>query len=81
MTWTLVLAGIHHIAAFTIAVVLALELILLRLELTNDSARTLLRIDALYGIAAIVLLIVGMLRVFYTEKGACLLLSQLRRFS
>jgi putative membrane protein len=39
-------------------------------ELTLTSARSLLRIDAAYGIAALVLLVVGFLRVFYTEKGA-----------
>jgi putative membrane protein len=64
------MAAIHHVAAFTIAVVLALELILLKLDLTADTARTLVRIDAAFGIAALVLLVVGMLRVFYFEKGA-----------
>jgi putative membrane protein len=64
------MAGIHHVAAFTIAVVLALELILLKLDLTADSARTLVRIDAVFGIAALVLLVVGFLRVLYFEKGA-----------
>ena len=70
MTWTLVLASVHHVAAGTIAVVLALELILLKFDLTKDSARTLIRVDTAYGIAALVLLVVGLLRVFYTEKGA-----------
>lgn len=69
MIGSLTMAAIHHVAAFTIAVVLALELILLKLELTPDSARTLARIDAAFGIAALVLLVVGLLRVFYFEKG------------
>jgi putative membrane protein len=42
----------------------------LRGALTLASARSVLRMDMLYGIAATVLLVVGLLRVFYTEKGA-----------
>jgi putative membrane protein len=70
MTSTVTLAFLHHAAAFLIVGVLTAELVLLRSELTLASARTLLRIDAAYGIAALVLLVVGFLRVFYTEKGA-----------
>jgi putative membrane protein len=50
--------------------VLTAELVLLGGELTAASARSLLRVDAAYGIAAAVLLVVGFGRVFYTEKGA-----------
>jgi len=46
------------------------ELVLLRLDLTPPIARTLLRMDGAYGIAALVLLVVGLSRVFFTEKGA-----------
>jgi len=64
------LAFVHHLAAFVIFAVLAVELVLMKGELTLTSARSVLRMDAAYGIAATVLLIVGFLRVFYTEKGA-----------
>jgi putative membrane protein len=70
MTSTVTLAFLHHAAAFVIVGVLTAELVLLMGELTLTSARSLLRIDAAYGIAALVLLVVGFLRVFYTEKGA-----------
>jgi putative membrane protein len=63
-------AFLHHAAAFVIVGVLTAELVLLGGELTQTSARSLLRIDAAYGIAAAVLLIVGVYRVLYTEKGA-----------
>jgi putative membrane protein len=46
------------------------ELVLMRSELTVASARTLLRMDAVYGASAVALLIVGFVRVFRTEKGA-----------
>jgi putative membrane protein len=70
MTATITLAFLHHAAAFVVVAVLAVELVLLKGELTVTSTRSLLRMDAAYGIAAVVLLIVGLLRVFYTEKGA-----------
>ncbi len=70
MTSTITLAFLHHAAAFVIVAVLTAELVLLRGELTLSSARSLLRVDMAYGIAAAVLLVVGFLRVFYTEKGA-----------
>jgi putative membrane protein len=70
MTATVTLAFLHHAAAFVIVGVLTAELVLLNGELTLVSARSVLRIDVAYGIAAAVLLVVGLLRVFYTEKGA-----------
>jgi putative membrane protein len=70
MASTVTLAFLHHAAAFLIVGVLTAELVLLRGEITIPAARTLIRIDTAYGIAATVLLIVGLLRVFYTEKGS-----------
>ncbi len=70
MTQIVTLAFLHHAAAFLIVAVLTVELVLMRNELTLSSARSLVRMDAAYGIAAAVILIVGFLRVLYTEKGA-----------
>lgn len=70
MTSNITLAFLHHAAAFLIVAVVTVELVLLKHELTLGSARSLLRMDAAYGIAAVVLLAVGFLRVFYTEKGS-----------
>ena len=70
MTAAITLAFLHHAAAFVVVAVLVVELVLLKGELTLTSMRSLVRMDAAYGIAAAVLLIVGLLRVFYTEKGA-----------
>jgi putative membrane protein len=67
---TITLAFLHHLAAFVVFATLTTELVLLRGELTPPTARTILRIDAAYGIAAAALLVVGLLRVFCTEKGA-----------
>jgi putative membrane protein len=70
MTSTITLAFLHHAAFVAIFAFLMIELVLLRLELTPAVARTILRMDAAYGIAALVLLVVGLSRVFYTEKGS-----------
>ena len=63
-------AFLHHIAAFTLVSALVIEFVLIRSELSVGNARTLLRVDAVFGVAAGVILIVGSLRVLYFEKGA-----------
>lgn len=70
MTSAFVFAFLHHAAAFVLFGSLMAELVLLRDELTLSNARSLLRMDAAYGISAAVLLMAGLIRVFYTEKGA-----------
>lgn len=49
---------------------LAIEFTLIHQELTLASARRLLMTDMVYGIAASALLVIGLLRVFFFEKGA-----------
>jgi putative membrane protein len=64
-------AFLHHLAAFTIFGALVVELVLLRSTLTVQTARKILVADMIYGIAAGVLLLVGLTRVFSDfEKGA-----------
>lgn len=70
MTTAITLAFLHHAAAFVLVAVLTVELVLTKGELTAVSARSVVRMDATYGVSAAALLIVGLLRVFYTEKGA-----------
>ena len=70
MTASAFLAFVHHAAAFLVVGTVMVELVLTRSELTATSARSLLRMDAAYGISATILLAVGFVRVFYTEKGA-----------
>jgi putative membrane protein len=70
MTATITAAFLHHVAAFLVVATLMVELVLLKGELTPANARSVLRMDRVYGIAATVLLIVGFVRVFHTEKGS-----------
>jgi putative membrane protein len=62
-------AFMHHVAAFTLVAALAIEFMLIRQSLTVDNARRLVITDAVLGASAGVLLVVGLLRVFYFEKG------------
>lgn len=63
-------AFLHHVAAFALVAALTIELILLKEELSVRRARMLLVADAIFGLSASVVLVVGFLRVFYFEKGA-----------
>ena len=63
-------AFLHHLCAFTLVSALAIEFALIRSELTLASARRLQVTDLVLGIAAGALLVIGLLRVFFFEKGA-----------
>lgn len=63
-------AFFHHVAAFTLVSALAVEFVLIRQELTLASARRLTVSDAVLGASAGILFAVGLLRVFFFEKGA-----------
>jgi len=67
---TTLFAFLHHLCAFTLVAALAIEFALIRQELTLASARRLQVTDLVLGIAAGLLLIIGLCRVFFFEKGA-----------
>ena len=64
-----IMAFLHHLAAFTVVATLVVEVVLFKPPLTIVQARRLQRADIVFGIAATVVLIVGLLRVFFFEKG------------
>jgi putative membrane protein len=63
-------AFLHHVCAFTLVSALAIEFVLIRQELTPSSARRLQVTDLVLGISAGALFVIGLLRVFFFEKGA-----------
>lgn len=67
---TSLFAFLHHVAAFTLVAGLTVEFVLIRSELNVESARRLQLTDLVFGASAGIVLIVGILRVFYFEKGA-----------
>jgi putative membrane protein len=63
------MAFLHHLAAFTVVAALAVEVALFKPPLTVTQARRLQRADMIFGIAAGAVLVIGLLRVAYFEKG------------
>lgn len=64
-----IFAFFHHLCAFTLTACLLYEFIAYRRELTLAEARRIQRVDLAYGISAGLLLVFGLLRVFFFEKG------------
>ena len=66
---TVTFAFLHHLAAFTLVAALAVEFMLIREEITLANARRLMLVDGIFGASAGILFVVGLLRVFFFEKG------------
>jgi len=63
------MAFLHHIFAFTLVACLIYEFIAFRKGMSIEEARRIQRVDLVFGISAGLLLVVGLLRVFFFEKG------------
>ena len=70
MSIDLILAIAHHLGAFMVAGIIAAEWALVRPEMSVGQIRQVAKIDALYGIAAGLVLLVGFARVFFGLKGS-----------
>jgi putative membrane protein len=62
-------ASLHHLAAFTVVAMLAVEVATFKAPFSAIQARRMQRIDMIFGISATLLLIVGLMRVTWFEKG------------
>lgn len=65
----LVLAIAHHLFVFSLAGVLAAEFALVRPGLAGRELRLVARIDQLFGVLALGIVIIGVLRIFFGLKG------------
>ena len=63
-------AFLHHIAAFALFATLTLEFVLIKSQFSLENARRLVVADMIYGLAAGLIIVVGLLRIFFFEKGA-----------
>jgi putative membrane protein len=68
MAWPIIVAWIHYLAIMLLIASLLGEHLLLKQELTAAQARTIQRLDIVYGVSAAIVLITGILRMFL-EKG------------
>lgn len=68
-------AFLHHLAAFALVSALVAEFALLKGELNARTARRIQLYDLAYGASAGVVLVVGVLRVLYFEKGTVYYMS------
>jgi len=64
-----IMASLHHLGAFALTACLIYEFVAFRKDMTIAEARRIQRVDLVYGIAAGLVLVVGLLRVFFFEKG------------
>jgi putative membrane protein len=69
MAWPIIVAWLHYVAIMLLIASLLGEHLLLKPELTVEEARTIQRLDIIFGVSAAVVLITGVLRMFL-EKGA-----------
>ena len=63
------LASFHHLAVFSLAAILAVQLALTASVVDDRTVLRLARVDAWFGIMAAVALAAGLARVFFAAKG------------
>lgn len=77
MTLEALLAAVHLLAVLTLVVFLSSQAALCRAEWMNAAVvRRLARLDLIYGIAALALLITGLARLYWGTKGVSWYVSQ-----
>lgn len=65
----IVTVWLHYLAMMTLLAALAAEHLLFKPPLDHLGARRLIRVDLVYGLSALVVLVTGILRVLYFGKG------------
>lgn len=77
MTLEALLAALHLVAVLTLVVFLSSQAALCRAEWMNaEVVRRLARLDVIYGLAALVLLLTGLARLYWGTKGVSWYVSQ-----
>ena len=71
----LLLACLHHLVVFTLVTLPVAELVLMRGHAGALRVNHLARIDALFGLLAALILVIGFGRVFWGAKGAAFFLE------
>lgn len=74
MSTDLLLACLHHLVVFSLVAIPAAELALMRGQLGAVRVARLARLDAMYGLLAMLILAIGFGRVFWGAKGSAFFL-------
>ena len=74
MSTDLLLACLHHLVVFSLVAIPAAELALMRGQLGAVRVAHLARLDAMYGLLAMLILAIGFGRVFWGAKGSAFFL-------
>ena len=74
MATDLLLACLHHLVVFSLVAIPAAELALMRGRLGTARVAHLARLDAMYGLLAMLILAIGFGRVFWGAKGSAFFL-------
>ncbi|NGY04139.1 DUF2214 family protein [Solimonas terrae] len=69
MLSTVILPWVHYVAVLLMVGALMAQMYLLKLSGVPDAVRSIARVDRIYGIAALVVFVTGMLRVWHGGKG------------
>ena len=69
MVTTALMAFLHHLLAFALTACLVYEFIAYRRNMRIAEIQRIQRVDLIYGISAGLLLVIGLLRVYFFEKG------------
>src|SRR3546814_12077096 len=70
MLSTVILPWVHYLAVFVMIGALMVQMVLLKLSNVADAVRSLVRIDRIYGLAALLVFVTGLARVWDGGKGA-----------
>src|SRR3546814_13820249 len=79
MLSTVILPWVHYLAVFVMIGALMVQMVLLKISNVADAVRSLVRIDRIYGIAALLVFVTGLARVWDGGKGADYYRSEERR--
>ena len=69
MVWSIVGSFLHFLAAFGVCAMVLYELVFLTQTPSLTTAKNIQRADMIYGLSALLVVLMGFIRVYYFEKG------------
>ncbi|HEX7928389.1 MAG TPA: DUF2214 family protein [bacterium] len=70
MATEMIVAYLHYIGVLGVAATLSAELLMLRPGLNAATAKLIQRVDGVYGVTALIVVVTGFMRVWWVGKGA-----------